>query len=445
MLPYTPLHHLLLRDFDGPLVATSGNRSDEPLCRETREALERLPGIADLLLTHDREIARSVDDSVAQVVAGRPQVLRRARGSAPLALPLPRPAPPLLALGGHMKNSVALAVERTLVVGPHVGDLDDARSRDAFEAACDGLTRLYALRPTALACDRHPDYASTLHARASGLPCVAVQHHHAHVAAVALEHGLDEPLLGVAWDGTGMGLDGTLWGGEFLRVHGARCERAAHLRSFPLPGGEQAVHDPRRAALGLLFELLGDEAGEHVALPEPERRVLLSMLRRGVNCPRSSGVGRLFDALAALLGLCDRARYEGEPAARLEFAAEAAEASGERAYALDLRGDVLDWGPLVRALLADRAAGVPSGVIARRVHGALIEAVVAVARREALPAVALAGGCFQNRLLLEGCVQRLREEGLRVYWPEQLPPGDGGLCAGQAAVALAPPRDTQDG
>ena len=317
MLPYAPLHHILLRILNIPIVATSGNLSDEPICTDEREALSRLSGIADLFLVHNRPIARHVDDSVVRVVLDREMVLRRARGYAPLPVHVGRPLPPLLAVGAHLKNAVAVSNRTEVFLSQHIGDLETTQAFDAFRRVCGDLTGLYDLKPQAVACDSHPDYLSTRHADAVGLPVIRVQHHHAHVLACMAENGLSAPVLGVSWDGTGYGLDRTVWGGEFLRVTDAAWDRVAHLRPFPLPGGEQAVKEPRRTAIGLLYEMLGDDclAREDLAPVrsfEPrDRRLLAQALAHRINTPVTSSAGRLFDAVAALLGLRLAVRFEG--------------------------------------------------------------------------------------------------------------------------------------
>ncbi|RPI09280.1 MAG: carbamoyltransferase HypF, partial [Zetaproteobacteria bacterium] len=308
MLPYTPLHHILLRELAIPVVATSGNLSDEPICTDEREAVSRLGGLADFFLVHDRPIARHLDDSVARVLLGREQVLRRARGYAPLPVRVDRPLPPLLAVGGHLKNAVAVANRTEVFISQHIGDLETAQAFDAFRRVCADLARLYGLEPGAVACDAPPDYLSTRHAVSTGLPLIRVQHHYTHVLACMAENELSAPVLGVSWDGTGYGLDGTVWGGEFLRIGDAGFDRVAYLRPFPLPGGEQAIKEPRRTAVGLLYELLGDDVVTRDDLApvrsfSPRERALLARsLARRINAPVTSSAGRLFDAVAALLG-----------------------------------------------------------------------------------------------------------------------------------------------
>jgi hydrogenase maturation protein HypF len=467
MLPYTPLHHLLLEAVGRPLVCTSGNLSEEPMATRTREAVSRLGPIADVLLTHNRPIVRPVDDSVARVGPEGLQVLRRARGYAPLPILLDMAAPTILAVGGHLKNTVALAIGRPhaptpVVVSQHVGDLDSVLGVEVFRRAIDDLVGFFEAVPEAVACDLHPDYASTRHAEALAaawdVPLVRVQHHHAHVAACMAEHGLAGPVLGLAWDGTGYGPDGTVWGGEALRCEAGSYRRVARLRSFPLPGGDRAVRQPRRSALGVLFEMLGDRAVEHVAewFRPSELETLLGMLERGLRCPRTSSMGRLFDAMAALSGLPRVISFEGQAAMALEFAAEPGveeayplpmvAAAGDRGQGSEVRGQPptgtshqplleADWEPLVRAVLAERVAGEPVGRISARFHNALAEWAVAVARSAGCPQIALTGGCFQNALLTERVRKRLLKEGFAVLMHHRVPPGDGGIALGQVYVA----------
>jgi hydrogenase maturation protein HypF len=437
------LHHLLLRELGFPVVATSGNLSDEPICTDEGEARERLRGIADVFLVHDRPIARHADDSIARVLLGRELVLRRARGYAPLPVHLGRDGPTLLGVGAHLKGAVAVSIGTEVFVSQHLGDLETVQASDAFRRTVDDLERLYGLRPAAVACDAHPDYVSTRYAQGRGLPLVRVQHHHAHVMACMAENGLAGPALGVSWDGTGYGLDGTVWGGEFLQVGASTFRRVAQLRPFRLPGGEQAVREPRRAAIGLLYELFGDSLFSMPNLPPveaftpAERGVLRQMLARGVNCPWTSSAGRLFDAVAAILGIRLGKQFEGQAAMELEWTADAAESAA--CYPFDIcesDGPLrVDWGPLLHALLADQARRAAPGFIAATLHNTLAEAIVAVARRIGERQVVLSGGCFQNRVLTEGAVSRLRAAGFSPCWHQRIPPNDGGIALGQIVVA----------
>jgi hydrogenase maturation protein HypF len=372
--------------------------------------------------------------------------LRRARGYAPLPIALSTPVASVLAVGAHLKSAVALTLDADAFISAHVGDLETVEAASGHRQACDDLPRLYACTPVATACDLHPDYASTHLAARLGRPTIAVQHHHAHVAACMAENGIRERVLGVSWDGTGYGTDGTIWGGEFLLAEMTSFERFAHLRTFALPGGDAAVREPRRSALGLLYELRGDALWQREDLApvrafEPgARRVLTSMLASGTNSPRTSSAGRLFDAVAALLGLRQVSRFEGQAAMELEWTADPAETA---AYSLPLRDPradgarSLDWGPLVLELLEDVRRGVPTKVCAARFHNALAGGILTVAREVGEPAVALSGGCFQNVRLTESAAALLAAEGFRVLLHRQVPPGDGGISLGQIVVAAA--------
>jgi hydrogenase maturation protein HypF len=444
-LPYTPLHRLLLEAIGGPVVCTSGNLSDEPMAFGDDEARLRLGGLADALLVHDRPILRPVDDSVLRLDADGPTLLRRARGYAPLAVPLGDGGPPVLALGAHQKSTVALLASGQAVLSQHLGDLGSAEGADLLARTVADLLAFFRVRPERLACDLHPDYASTRLAERLAtewqVPLVRVQHHHAHGAACAGEHDLRGPVLALAWDGTGLGTDGTIWGGEALVVDGATFHRAGHLRPFPLPGGEAAARDPRRSALGLLAATVGGGAlpeGSGTAFEAGELGVLQAMLARDLNCPRTSSLGRLFDAVAALAGVHARPGFEGQAAMALEFAAE--RAAPDRVYGWAFSGGealVADPAPLVAELLRDRRAAVGPEVLARRFHAALADLALAWARHAGLRDVVLAGGCFQNALLTTLVTARLSEAGFRVHRHRRFPPNDGSIALGQAAVATA--------
>jgi hydrogenase maturation protein HypF len=422
MLPYSPLHHLLMREWPHPVVATSGNRSDEPIAIENDEARRRLAGIADVFLMHDRPIARPVDDSVVRVARGRENVMRRARGYAPLPVRVGRALTPVLAVGGHLKNTVAIAVGRNIFVSQHVGDLETLEARQAFENAIEDLCRLYRFRPEMVICDLHPDYFSSRWAAASGLPVRRVQHHQAHAAACAAENGVAEPYLGVAWDGTGYGLDGTIWGGEFFLVEGGRMERVAHLRPFRLPGAEAAIREGWRSAASLLWELGG-------AAAIADRPVIAKMLERGVNAPVTTSVGRLFDAVSALAGVAQESRFEAQAAMLLERAIDGFVT--DEAYPLS--GG--DWRPLIEAVLADKRAGAAAGSIAARFHNALVNWIAEVAEGSGVKRVAMSGGVFQNGYLAERAAAALEARGFSVYTHQRVPANDGGIALGQAVLA----------
>jgi hydrogenase maturation protein HypF len=440
-LPYTPLHRLLLDDFGGPLVCTSGNRSEEPMATGNAEARLRLGDIADGFLDHDRPVLRPLDDSVGRMEAGTLHLLRRARGFAPL--PLPMEGAPVLALGGQQKATVTLLAQGQAVVSQHLGDLGSARGLALLERTAEDLLDFLKAKPGRLACDLHPDYASTrvaeALARRLGLPLLKVQHHHAHVAAAMAEHGLRGPLLGLAWDGSGFGPDGTVWGGEALEVDEAGFRRVGHLRPFPLPGGERAVREPRRSALGLCLECLGEPGPAAAAFTRAELEILGRAAGRGVNAPRCSSVGRLFDAVASLIGIRAGAGFEGQAAMALEFQARQGRASG--AYRIPLAAGQADPAPLLEALVRDLRRKAPVPAMAFRFHAALAGLALAFAEAAGLEQVVLTGGCFQNSLLAELCRERLASRGFRVVRPAMFPANDGGLSLGQAWVAARAPME----
>ncbi len=442
MLPYTPLHQLLMDAIGRPVVCTSGNLSEEPMATTNDEAVKRLGSIADLFLVHDRPIVRPVDDSVVRLGPQGRQVLRRARGYAPQPIRLGRSGPCVLAVGGHLKNTVALALDDQAVLSQHVGDLDNLASINVHRRAIADLVEFFQCRPEAVACDLHPDYASTRTAEQLAaewnVPLIRVQHHHAHVAACMAEHRLDGPVLGFSWDGTGYGIDGTVWGGEVFEGCAGRFTRAAHLRTFALPGGDRASREPRCSAAGLLFEILGEKAAEVAKswFRPLELTNMVTLLQRRLNSPRTSSLGRLFDAVACLCGLAPVISFEGEAAMELEFVADDSEPG---AYLLPERygpeGAVADWEPLVRAVLADRQSGVGIEHISARFHNAVVDWAEKVSARTAPRTVVLSGGCFQNLLLSKRIVERLSKTGAEVYTQGSVPPGDGGIALGQLLIA----------
>jgi len=448
ILPYAPLHVLLLGAFPRPVVATSGNLSEEPLCTGDEEARLRLHGIADAFLVHDRAIAHPVDDSVLRLSSVGPIRLRRARGFAPGSLSLPGSVEGrLLCVGAQMKSTVAVAARDQLVLSPHIGDLESAPTRAAFRRTVDMLAEIHDSEFTQVACDRHPDYASTHYAIETSLPCIAVQHHLAHILACLLEHGRPaNGVLGVAWDGTGYGMDGTVWGGEFLLLQGGTALRFARLRPFCLPGGDAAARDGRRVALGLAHACgdpgFGALAGR-LGFSDADAALLKAMLDRHVLSPSASSAGRLFDAVGALLGLPSQNNFEGQVPLALESAAACASASAP-ALPFPLRSlprgagatAELDWQPLIASLEAGRLAGRETSGLAASFHRSLARGMAAVAREAGVGVVALGGGCFQNALLLELATAELEEAGFEVLAPRELPPNDGAIAAGQALGAL---------
>lgn len=455
MLPTTPLHHLLLHQFGRPLIATSGNISNESIAYDEHEALQRLHGIADRFLVHDRPIVRPVDDSVLRVIAGQAVTLRCARGLAPLHIANTSKArlavAPTLAMGGDQKNAPALANNQALLLNPHIGDLHTPTALDTFQYNVRTLPALFDITPERIACDTHPDYCTTRFADSYGLPVTRIPHHLAHVAACMIDNELDGPVLGVAWDGTGYGADRTIWGGEFIRVEHGRYDRCAHLQPFLLPGGEAAMREPWRAAMGILYALYGDDA---VSMPifrslgqrTGNCKALATMLRRRINSPLTSSAGRLFDACAALLGLREHASFEGEAAMAMEYAAIRVEQ--DFAYQTQLDPPVLieqqpalnlDWRPMLRSLCS-RLANIDVATFAAALHDALAHGIAMTAERMNIEQVVLTGGCFQNAVLTECTVRRLKASGFKTYWHRRIPPNDGGLATGQLAAQNWQPR-----
>lgn len=465
MLPYTPLHHLLIKELNFPVVATSGNLSDEPICINEEEALERLSKIADLFLIHNRQIIRPIDDSVVRVMMEREMVMRRARGYAPLPIHLHLSAYPfretsyicglkyhILSVGAHLKNTIAIALQNQAFLSQHIGDLETVAAFASFQKAIDNLSLMYEFKPTLVACDLHPDYLSTQYAKQLTLPVVEVQHHYAHVLACMAENELDPPVLGIAWDGTGYGLDGTIWGGEFLLVEAEKTtfQRVSHWRTFPLPGGDKAVKEPRRVALGLLYELFGDAAFEmkHLApikaFTSAELSVLKQMLAKSVNAPITSSVGRLFDAIASLVGLPQQISFEGEAAMQLEFAIDGITTDIHYEFTMK-NGELsnfpvaLDWQSMVIEILDDIKNQIPLAIISAKFHNTLVESIIIVAKQLNISKIVLTGGCFQNKYLTEKAVQRLTQENFHPYWHQRIPPNDGGIALGQIMAALKIP------
>jgi hydrogenase maturation protein HypF len=472
MLPNTPLHHLLLQRMQRPIVLTSGNLSDEPQSIECADARTRLGAIAEYFLEHDRPIARRVDDSLVRVVAGRPRVLRRARGYAPATLPLPpgfEQAPRVLAFGGQFKNTFAMLRDGEVIVSPHIGDLQDALTRADYARAIGELRAFFQFEPQALACDLHPDYAATqlAHAQAvhSALPLLASQHHHAHIAACLAENGVPRsapPVIGVALDGTGYGADGTLWGGEFLLADYVSYRRIGCFKPVALPGGEAAIREPWRHCYAQLVAQMGwthfamhyQQLELYRFLERAPRALLDGMLARRVNSPLASSCGRLFDAVAAAVGLVrEHAWYEGQGAVELEAAIDQRALADEDErlsypFAIQLRAGMPTIEPMAMwsALLGDLILKVPVGVIAARFHRGLSNVIVRMVEQLALvpelatrprPLVALSGGVFQNRVLFERVLAGITAGGFSVLSHTQVPCNDGGLALGQAAIAAA--------
>ncbi len=461
MLPYTPLHHLLMQELTRPIVLTSGNHSHEPQVIDNGTARERLNAIADTFLLHDRDIVNRLDDSVVRVADGKPRILRRARGYAPQPIRLHESlagAGNILAMGAELKNAFCLIKDGQAVLSQHIGDLEEANTYRDYRHNLQLYRQLYDFNPSLIAVDAHPNYLSTQLGRAiaaeEGIPLIAVQHHHAHIAACMAEHGLPlhgEKVLGVALDGLGYGDDGELWGGEFLLADYAAFERVAHCKPVAMPGGAQAIHQPWRntfahldAALGwnTVTEKYADLAIIRFLNSQPVE-TLQTMIARGLNSPSASSAGRLFDGVAAALGLCrEQTSYEGQAAIELEaLATPCFDAQKNNGYEFVMQQGELSWGPLWSALLDDLKRSVEPGMIAARFHHSVCNAVVSTAvslcEKYGVASVVLSGGVFQNRLLLQRSSELLRERGFRVLSPVETTANDGGVALGQGVVAFA--------
>ena len=465
MLPYTPLHTLLFTPVPSEvptpraLVMTSGNLSEEPIATDNEEALSRLATLADAFLLHDRPIHVRCDDSVTRLFRGKEMLLRRSRGYAPFPVRLGAELPSVLAVGGELKNTFCLTRENYAFLSQHIGDLENAETLSSFEQGIEHFHRLFRVTPGAMAHDLHPEYLSTKWAKEqvtggsvhnlAGLPLIGVQHHHAHLAACLAENGVQGAAIGVSWDGTGYGTDGAIWGGEFLVGDFAGFQRLAHFKYVPLPGGEAAIRRPFRTALSHLVSAFGDEAWQlglpfARAIDPTELAIIRRQIATGLNSPPTSSAGRLFDAVAALLGIRGVVNYEGQAA--IEMESLAALEPGAPPYPVAEMGLVpqvlpaaIDPAPLIRAMVSDMRAGAPPAVIAARFHASMAALIAAVCgiigRQEQLSDVCLSGGVFQNMLLLEQTVDLLARSGLTVHTHHQVPANDGGLALGQAVVA----------
>lgn len=453
MLPYTPLHHLLLRETGFPLVMTSGNLSEEPIAKDNDEALHRLGGIADYFLLHNRDIYARYDDSVTMVEGDRARLIRRARGYAPYPIHLPFKAKQTLACGAELKNTFCLTRDEYAFLSHHIGDMENLETVEHFEATIQLYKKLFRLEPRIIAHDLHPDYLATKYARELGaaypeLKLCPVQHHHAHIASCLAENGINEPVIGVAFDGTGYGSDGHVWGGEFLLVDYKGFQRLGHLQYVPLPGGEAAIRRPYRMAMSYLYTLLGQSFlnGDLPFLAEVdelELELVKKQIEREFNSPLTSSCGRLFDAVSALMGIRGRIDYEAQAAIELEMVAADARPAEERTYPFDLIEDggmsIVHLGETLLAIISDVKEGVPKAEISYSFHNTVAQIVAELCRRLArkvgISRVALSGGVFQNRLLLRLTLTALNRAGLISVIHSEVPPNDGGVSLGQAVIA----------
>jgi hydrogenase maturation protein HypF len=429
-----------------PLVMTSGNRSDEPIARTEAEAIEVLRGICDLFLAHNRPIHVRCDDSVTRVIGATESPVRRSRGYSPQPIRLPVECPsPILAVGGHLKGAFALGSGRRAILSHHLGDLDHFKAVEAFGRDITLYEKLFDLKPTCIAHDLHPDYASTRYARSRPITRVPVQHHHAHMASCMAENGLNEPVIGVTFDGTGFGLDGAIWGGEFLVGNYRKFERAAHLRYVAMPGGEKAVREPWRMAAAHLLDAQARCEKFERRIPASSLKVVQAMIMKRINSPMTSSIGRLFDAVASLIGLADTVNYEGQAAMRLEWLAESAIDPQPYPYEVSQplpEGPyIVDTRPIILGIAQNIEAGLEGRYMTRRFHATLVRIISCICLklrdRMGLSKVVLSGGTFMNSLLTLEVTDRLTREGFHVFRHRLVPPNDGGLCLGQLAIAAS--------
>ncbi len=447
MLPYTPLHELLLAQGFTALVMTSGNLSEEPIAIDNDEAFQRLGQIADYFLTHDRQIYLRSDDSIVRLAAGQTRPIRRSRGFVPIPVFLKAAVPQILACGAELKNTICLTKERQAFVSQHIGDLENLATEDFFRLTIAHLERILDITPELIACDLHPDYLSTQWAQAqSGRPVFRVQHHHAHVAACMAEHQLDDPVIGLAFDGTGLGTDQTVWGGEVLIADFGGFRRAAHLKPVPMPGSTAAIKAPWRMAIACLSQAYGGSLWD-LDLPvlktvDPEQaQIVARMCTQGINAPLTSSLGRLFDAVAAILGLRSDVAFEGQAAMELEMIADPGETERYDFTWSDTDTRQIAAAPIIQGVVSDIQRGLPAFIISAKFHNTLIDGFAMLCqelrKQYRLNQVALSGGCFQNRLLLEGLRKILKSYDFEVYCHRHVPANDGGIALGQALIAAA--------
>lgn len=443
MLAYTPLHLLICRAVNKPLVVTSANRSGEPVCSDNNEALQQLRELVDGFLMHDREIYQGLDDSIVKFVNNEAMLLRRARGYVPDYLPLATEQPAILALGGQLKNSIALSKGKRLYLSQYIGDLENVAAVARHQKVKKIMQELFAVKADIVACDLHPDYVTTQLAEETDLPVISTQHHVAHLYAAMIEHQITEQAFGVVWDGNGYGEDGTLWGGEFLAVDAHKTQRLATFLPFKLPGGSAAIKEPRRVALALLYELYGDDiiSAEIVNSLSPfthsTKKQLLKMLSNNINSPLTSSTGRLFDAVSSLLNLVQINSFEGEAAMRLQFAAKTSTDGAVYAMPIDfsVTPNIIDWRPMLTAIIDDISNSVTPAIIAKRFHNTAAAIILKIAQHYSVTQVLLTGGCFQNTLLIETTLALLQKPGIEVLWHKKLPANDASICVGQVRAA----------
>lgn len=455
-LPSNPLDHLLLNNLNFPVVATSGNVNNEPICINELEALTRLNSIADYFLIHNRPILRAIDDSIVRIINDELMILRRARGYAPLPLNLPsfnqQKYNKILAVGGHLKNTIAMAFNQQIFLSQHIGNLENIETLNSFEKTIKSLSKIYDFKPDLIVCDAHPDYYSTQYAetlsrsnKTQKIPVIQVQHHLAHIFATIAEHQVKTPLLGIAWDGTGYGLDNTIWGGEFFYITDTKIERIASFLPFPLLGGNKAILEPRRIALALLNQAYKDlenlPANLNIidSFSPQELKLFKTMVQNKLNTPLTSSVGRLFDGIASLLGIIDKVTFEGEAAMQLEFLINDYKTQEFYPFNWEYISNscsYIDWKTMIKNIIEDYLLKKSLSLIASKFHLTLVEIIKTIAIKIGVKNVVLSGGCFQNKYLLENTIICLDNEKFSPYWSQKIPINDGGLAVGQVAFYL---------
>lgn len=449
MLPHTPLHHLLARQIGFPIIATSGNISEEPIITDNSEAFSKLGKVADFFLMHDRPILTHVDDSLARIIKEREFIIRRSRGYAPLPIHLEKNVPEMIAFGAHIKNTVAVSKNKEVFISQHIGDLGSFETFKTFKEVILKFKELYNLAPTEKVCDIHPDYKSTQFAKEEGGSLKYVQHHLSHVFSCMAENQVKPPFLGVAWDGTGLGFDGAIWGGEFFNIKEKEFRRVAAFDYFKLPGSEKAVKEPRRSGLGLLYKAFGESVFDMEDLDllgsfsGEELKVLKEMLKKDLKSPLTSSVGRIFDGVSAILGICQISNFEGQGAMELEYSIS--DSKTDETYPFNIKNNtdkkemdtdfIIDWVPAVRTIVEDVKSKIKVCEIARKFHNTLSKIIVDIALLRDEKKVLLTGGCFQNKYLLEKTIEMLEEKKVKVYWHQRVPTNDGGISLGQIVGA----------
>lgn len=452
MFPYTPLHHLLLKELNFPIIATSGNQKSEPICIDELEALTRLNSLADYFLIHNRPIFRAVDDSIVRVIDNQIMILRRGRGYAPLPIKLdifPREkSEKILALGGHLKNTIAIAFNQQIFSSQHIGDLDTPETRKAYKNTINNLSKIYEFKPDLIVCDAHPDYFSSQYAeelsndKKAQIPVIQVQHHLAHIFATIAEHNLKLPLLGIAWDGTGYGLDNTIWGGEFFYISNTEIKRIASFLPFPLIGGNQAILQPKRIGLALLNLVYNSFVNIPKNLPiidsySPQQlKNFQTIIDKKINTPLTSSVGRLFDGVSSLLNIIDNITFEGQAAMELEFLVN--DLNPDKIYKFNWqykqnRCNYIYWQSIIKEIINDYLGKESLSLIATKFHFTLVEIIKQISQTVDIKNIVLSGGCFQNKFLLENTISMLRLNNFNPYWSQKIPINDGGLSVGQIA------------